>query len=263
MGSSVTKMKNNTLENEELLVYFGSLEEAKNVTQIAEYFYPGNKNSVRSSISRKKALDQLIENEFIEPKKREGGWVYEADKSKLSDVLFDLLTSEYEEMPSAEIKETDKEKIQDMFTSEGVENFTRLENIKRILGSKLSHTKRKLSTYFKTVFWTVGGARKLAEDIEDVNLLSAENLTINKDAIKTARELFEFADSISPEEFIDMKPLFDVMMENAPYVNVMEVEVVETERTKNIAEKSKFFLKEVLGKDTEFVFTLGEAGTPA
>lgn len=256
-------MENNTLENEELLVYFGSLEEAKNVSQIAEYFYPDNKNSIRSSISRKNALDQLINNEFIEAKKQEGGWVYKADKSKLSDVLFDLLTSEYEEMPSTKLKDSDKETLQDMFTSEGVENFTRSKNIKRILGKKLSHTKRKLSAYFKTVFWTIGGARKLAEDIEDNELLSAENLAINEDAIKTARELFEFVDSISPEEIIDMKPLFTVMMENAPYVNVKKVEVVETETTKNIAEKSKFFLKEVLDKDTDFVFTPGEAGTPA
>lgn len=77
------------LNSYELAVYTACLNGKKNLSEVAEYWYPDNSESVRTNISRAKALDSLLEKQLLIPR-RDTKWKYVSDKSRAEAVLRQL-----------------------------------------------------------------------------------------------------------------------------------------------------------------------------
>lgn len=189
--------------NEELLVYFGCLNRERNVTEIARSLFPNNYESVRASISRKDAVEGLMEDDYITPKKS-GSWKYKSDPDRLGEVVLQLLEKDHFP-PRMEVPQSEERNLQELFIDENVRRFFDSKNLQQILGPKVSDTKQKLSFYLKQLTLVLGSYRELYAEMDD---LEEAAYTINPQQVEN---LMDLALSMIPDDIFDFEAFFDIL----------------------------------------------------
>lgn len=217
--------------NEEFLLYFGTLEKERNISEVAEdLFGEERKSSVRSSISGKDADEKLMEKGLLQPKK-EGRWKYKANENKLSSVLIPLLKYEDEqsELPAFSKIEDEEEVLQEMFVGENMRNFFKSKYLNEILTSKVSDTREQLSFYFKMLTLMLGSTRKLLRESDK----TPKAITINREKIEMIEDFLSFAFSVYEDELRDLKKVYQILKEVAPTLNLKEFRPFDNQKMIN------------------------------
>lgn len=213
------------LTNEELLLYFGTFEKPRNLTEVARAFYEneGKIASVRSSLSGKDADEELMEKGLVEANK-DGAWRYKAKSSELSEVLAYLLKTEGGEkrMPRFSNIDQEKETLQEMFSSGNMQKFFNKDNIKEFIPEKLSEVKESVAFYVKSLTLIMGSNRKIMEEYSE----SGKALTISRSQIQRIQSFLDLVMGIYEDELSEFKSLFKVLKRVAPHVNMKEIPVL-------------------------------------
>ena len=74
------------LNQYELAAYLASINDENTMLDVATKLYPENVSSVRTQISRKKVIDNLLDKNLLIAK-RDGKWLFTSNKEKLREVL--------------------------------------------------------------------------------------------------------------------------------------------------------------------------------
>lgn len=74
------------LHYSELIIYLGTLEEPRNLSEVARAVGGEKAASLRPTLSRNNSIESMLDSELIEPY-RDSVWKYKADESKLEEVL--------------------------------------------------------------------------------------------------------------------------------------------------------------------------------
>lgn len=252
------------LENEELILYFGCLDKAKTASDVAEMFYESKKDSVRSSISRKKAIQSSLEKGIIEARK-EGTWVYKANENKLAEILKTLLKSrevseQYKDLKSVGFDELDDGKIEELVTAQGFRGFYSEDKMKYILPDKLSKIRETLSEYSKMLFVILTGTKKLllklkAEGrLEDIK---EGKVSFNKEKFSQLTDLASGMTFSDAESQMTIATVFRAISEVSGDIEVRQIPDVDNEEIDNIAEMSFMWVKYVI-EDPKQLFKISQ-----
>lgn len=244
------------LSNEELVIYFGTYLQPKNLSQVAEDLYSEEKkDSVRSSFSRKKALEKLMQKNLIDAEKN-GDWRYKANGEKMEEILFSLMKNSGEEFNRIELTEKDVRTIREMFDLKEVRRYFENDKLSNILGDKLSEAKKQLSTYIKMIYITLAGSRVL---IEDLNIADAENIRISKESEEQMRQLVSLVNFMAQNSTIRVGAIFNEIMEGAVCINLMSIPKTESQQIIKLSEKAKLFI-ESTSIDIENMVEVADSG---
>lgn len=215
------------LNNEELLMYFGCLQEKRNISEVAEALFPDKANSVRVSISNKDADEKLMEKGYLEARKN-GSWKFKSNEEKLGEIIAQLLSYEGsdEGFPTFEDASEEEDKLREMFQDEGMFRFFRTEYLSSIMGEKVSKTTPKLSFYLKAITLIIGSNRVLIKRLND---REKGPLTISLEQLNTIRGGLEMLFSMFPDELANLKTVFEILEELAPGINITSLPPLESQ----------------------------------
>lgn len=233
------------LDNEMMVIYFGTFQHPKNLSEVAEELYADRKDSVRTSFSRKKALEKMLEEELITAKKKDG-WKYKANEEKLPLILEPLLEHEIDEIDELNMTEADLETLELMFENSDIRSLLENEKLDRILGSELSEARKQLSTYIKLLYVTLAGARIVFEDLSEAG---NEKITLSDESAERLEGMLRLINFVSSESPLRIAEMFDEIMKTGRKIDLMELPRSHSKMINDLADRAKMFIEKLTGED--------------
>lgn len=207
----------------ECLMYLGCLHEKKNVSEVAETFYPDKQNSVRSAISRNDAVDELVGSGYLS-KKKNGSWKYLAAEEKLGEFVVSMLEENYTRDPAPRIDRQDFDAIQEIFGKDEVKELLRPEKIRQVMTETFSDSKRTISFYIKWVFMFLMLSKHKEENISDEEMQEMEE------------EMQEFHEQID-SKFDDLSNYLELLPQDKDVMSIRDY-IAKTDQVMEIIEES-------------------------
>jgi hypothetical protein len=248
------------LNSEKLAIYFGTLNKPGTLSQVAEELYGEKKDSARTAFSRKKALEEMLEENLLEARKN-GRWKYSANKDVLEEIICGLLEYENTEEDHEESFSVDKintETLGEMFRDEQVFQFFKNQKLSKILGETVSETKKQLSMYIKLLYITLAGARIV---VEDIDLSKGKSVSLKKEGIEKLQNMIELINFASKESPLRIGPIFEEIVKEAPKIDIMQLPRTDDTKVNQYANKAKMMIEQLTGSDIESLIEIHEGQT--
>ncbi|MFQ3275113.1 MAG: hypothetical protein ACI9LV_000096 [Candidatus Nanohaloarchaea archaeon] len=252
MGSEslvgVWKDKDSKMElNDEILtIYFGALNEPKNLSEIAEDLYgEEKKDSVRTIYSRSKALQQMLDHEYLSAEK-DGNWKYQSNKDKLLEVITHLFKYEDKNQEALRVEAEDEETIENIFGRSEVLRLFENERLQKVLGEKVSDAEKQLSMYVKILYMSLAGARIV---VEDLDFKEGQNVRVREEGLENLKQMTRLINFASRESPLRIGPIFQIIIEEVPQIDLMDIPRTESPQIKSYASMATKFIENMMNKD--------------
>jgi len=245
------------LNSEKLAIYFGTFNKPGTLSQVAEDLYEDKKNSARTAFSRKKALEEMLDEDLLTARKH-GKWKYEANKDRLEEIICGLLEYENAEEghdDSFSVDKIDVETLGKIFRNENITRFFENDKLSNILGSKVSEAKKQMSMYVKLLYVSLSGARIL---VEDIDLPEAQHVTLKQEGIERLEKMIELVNFASKQSPLRIGPIFEEIIREAPKIDIMQLPRTTDSQVEEYANEAKFMVERMIGSDIESMVRVDE-----
>ncbi len=204
-------------------MYLGCLHQKRNVSEVSELFYPEKQNSVRSAISRKDSVNELVNSGYL-AKKKNGSWKYLSKKDKLGEFVISMLEENYARDPAPRIDREHFSDVNELFQVEEVNELLKPEKVQKVMNDTFSDSKRRISFFIKWLFMFLMLSKYKQENISDEEMNRMEN------------ELEEFREDIE-ETFNDLSEGLELFPQEQDIMSIQDY-ILETEKVMEIIDQS-------------------------